>query len=68
MIYEAVLLRLGEEIQTLYWKGSLQETVNLARRIALKCEADQFRVIELPTVARKCAWKRPFPLTTGRDL
>ena len=46
-IYEAVLLRLGEEIQTLYWKGSLQETVNLARRIALKCEADRFRVIEL---------------------
>ena|ERR1700722_13463777 len=47
MIYEAVLFRLGEEIQTLYWKGSLQETANLARRIALKCEADQFRVIEL---------------------
>jgi hypothetical protein len=47
MIYEAVLLRLGEEIRTLYWKGSLQETVNLARRIALKCEADRFRVIEL---------------------
>jgi hypothetical protein len=46
MVYEAVLLRLGEEIKTLYWNGSLQETVNLARRIALNCEADRFRVIE----------------------
>ena len=47
MIYEAVLLRNGEEIQTLYWNGSLQETVNLARTISLKCEADRFRIIEL---------------------
>jgi hypothetical protein len=47
MVYEAVLLRMSEEIQTLYWKGSLQETVNLARTLALKCEADRFRIIEL---------------------
>ena len=48
MMYEAVLLRNGEEIQTLYWNGSLQETVNLARRIAaFKCEADRFRIIEV---------------------
>ena len=47
MIYEAVFLRNGEEIQTLYWDGSFQETVNLARRISFKCEADRFRVIEL---------------------
>ena len=46
MVYGAVLLRNGEEIQTLYWNGSLQETVNLARTIALKCEADRFRIIE----------------------
>jgi hypothetical protein len=46
MVYEAVLLRNGEEIQTLYWNGSLQETVNLARTIAVKCEADRFRIIE----------------------
>jgi hypothetical protein len=47
IVFEAVLLRMGEEIQTLYWNGSLQETVNLARTIALKCEADRFRIIEL---------------------
>ena len=47
MVYEAVFLRDGEEIQTLYWDGSLQETVNLARTISIKCEADRFRVIEL---------------------
>jgi hypothetical protein len=47
MMYEAVLLRNGEEIQTLYWNGSLQVTVNLARTIALKCEADRFRIVEV---------------------
>jgi hypothetical protein len=52
MVYEAVLLRNGEEIQTFYWNGSLQETVNLARAIALKCEADRFRIIEF---AGSCA-------------
>jgi hypothetical protein len=46
MVYEAVLLRNGEEIQTLYWNGSLQETVNLVHTVALKCEADRFRIIE----------------------
>ena len=47
MVYEAVLLRNGEEIQTFFWNGSLQETVTLARTIALKCEADRFRIIEV---------------------
>jgi hypothetical protein len=46
-MYEVVLLRNGEEIQTLYWNGFLQETVNLARTIAVKCEADRFRIIEV---------------------
>jgi hypothetical protein len=46
MVYEAVIQRNGGEIQTLYWNGSLQDTVNLARAIALKCEADRFRIIE----------------------
>ena len=43
MVYEAVLLRNGEEIQTLYWNGSLQETVNLARTIAVKCKSSEKR-------------------------
>ncbi len=46
-MYEAVLLRNGEEIQTFFWNGSLPETVTLARTIALKCEADRFRIIEV---------------------
>lgn len=46
MVYEAILLRNGEKSKPLYWNGSLQETVNLARTIALKCEADRFRIIE----------------------
>ena len=46
MAYEAVLLRDSEEVQTLYWNGSLQETVNLAHTIALKCKADRFRIVE----------------------
>lgn len=46
MNYKAVLLSNDEEIQTLYWSGSLQETVNLARTIALKWEVDRFRITE----------------------
>ena len=46
MAYEAVLLRDSEEVQTLYWNGSLQETENLVRMIAIKCEADRFRIVE----------------------
>ena len=68
MVYGAVLLRNGEEIQTLYWNGSLQETVNLARTIALKCEADRFCIIELADSSAECAWKKPLPLTAGSDL
>jgi hypothetical protein len=67
-VYEAVLLRIGEEIQTLYWNGSLQETVNLARTIAIKCEADLFVLLSTPTAALKCAWKKPLTLTIGSDL
>ena len=57
MVYEAVLLRNGEEIQTLYWSGSLQETINLARVIALKCEADRFRIIEFTDSGAEVAWE-----------
>ena len=47
MVYKVILKRNGGEIETLYWNGSLQETVNLARRIALRCQADRFRIFEL---------------------
>ena len=66
MMYEAVFLRNGEEIRTLYWNGSLQETINLARTIAVKCKADRFRIMRSPTAALKCA-RKPLPLTTGTD-
>jgi transposase len=46
MVYKVVLQRNGQEIVTIYWSGSLEETTNLARTIALKCEADRFRIIE----------------------
>jgi hypothetical protein len=47
MIYNIVVQRKDSEIETLYWKGSLEETINLAREIGIKCEADRFRVTEL---------------------
>jgi hypothetical protein len=46
MVYEVVLQCNGQEIETIYWSGSLEEVINLARTIALKCEADRFRIIE----------------------
>jgi hypothetical protein len=47
MVYKIVVERNYSEIDTLYWSGSLEETINLARKIGVKCEADRFRVIEL---------------------
>jgi hypothetical protein len=46
MVYKIVVQRKDSEIDTLYWNGSLEETINLARKIGVKCEADRFRVIE----------------------
>ena len=36
------------DIETLYWTGSLDETLRLARKIAVECAADAFRIIEFP--------------------
>jgi hypothetical protein len=47
MVYKIIVERNDSEIETLYWSGSLEETINLAREIGIKCEADRFRVIEL---------------------
>jgi hypothetical protein len=46
MVYKIVVQRSDSEIDTLYWNGSLEETINLARKIGVKCEADRFRVVE----------------------
>ena len=47
MVYQIVVQRNDGEIDTLYWSGSLEETISLARAISIKCEADRFRVTEL---------------------
>ena len=47
MVYKIVVQRNDREIDTLYWNGSLEETISLARAISIKCEADRFRVTEL---------------------
>ena len=46
MEYMVVLHRNGREIETLYWSGSLGETVRLARVVAAECNADFFRLVE----------------------
>jgi hypothetical protein len=46
MVYKIVVERNDGEIDTLYWSGSLEETINLARVIGIKCEAHRFHVIE----------------------
>jgi hypothetical protein len=68
MIYEIVLLRIGEEIRRLYWSGSLQETVNLARTIALPCEADRFRIIELADGGAEVRLEEAVSIITGGEF
>jgi hypothetical protein len=59
MSYRVVIQMDGREIGTLYWNGSLEETQRLARQIAIKCEADAFRIFG-PTEAEVGSEKRPF--------
>jgi hypothetical protein len=68
MIYEVVLLRIGEEIRRLYWNGSLQETVNLARTIARTCGADRFRIIELTDSGAEVRLEEAVSLTIGSEF
>ena len=44
--YQVVFRRRGRDIETLYWRGSLAEVRELARDIAHKCGADDFRIFE----------------------
>jgi hypothetical protein len=47
MSYRVVIEKDGQNIQTLYWGGSLQETRRIARKIACKYAADGLRIFEL---------------------
>lgn len=62
MIYKIVVQRNEREIDELYWNGSLEETINLAREIGIKCDADGFRVIELAGCGAEVrSEEAPFP-------
>jgi hypothetical protein len=59
MSYRAVFQKDGRDIGTLYWNGSLEETQRLARQIAIKCDADAFRISDF-TDAEVGLERRPF--------
>jgi hypothetical protein len=44
MSYWVVFQKDGRDIGTLCWNGSLDETHRLARQIAIKTNADRFRI------------------------
>ena len=44
--YQVVLRRGSRDMETLYWKGSLDETKRLARTIALEWNAEMFLIFE----------------------
>jgi hypothetical protein len=45
--FQVVFQREGHDIETLYWAGPLEETRQLAQRIALLGGADAVRIVEL---------------------
>jgi hypothetical protein len=53
--YEVTFRREGHDIEVLYWAGSLEETKELARKIALKGGADDFRIVAFTSDAE--VWK-----------
>jgi hypothetical protein len=46
MLYKVVFQRADREIETLYWNGSLEETISLARSAMFECEFEEFHIIE----------------------
>jgi hypothetical protein len=59
--YQIVFRRNGYEVETLYWAGPLEETQQLARKLALKLDADLFRIIDISgSGAEVCSEQRPF--------
>jgi hypothetical protein len=46
MVYKVVFQRAERVIETLYWDGSLEETISLARSVAFECGFEEFRIIE----------------------
>jgi hypothetical protein len=59
MSYQVVIEKDGQNIQTLYWGGSLEETRRIARKIAGKYAADALRIFELGGL-EICFEQRPF--------
>ena len=59
MSYRVVVQKDGRDIGTLYWNGSLEETQRLARQIAIKYDADAFRIFD-SSDAEVGSEKRPF--------
>ncbi|MBV9287991.1 MAG: hypothetical protein JO288_09225 [Hyphomicrobiales bacterium] len=46
MSYQVVFQQESHDIETLYWRGAMEETRELARSITPKCGADDFRIFE----------------------
>jgi hypothetical protein len=59
MSYRVVIQKDGHDIGTLYWNGSLEETLSLARQIAIKCDADALRISD-SSDAEVDSEERPF--------
>jgi hypothetical protein len=60
--YQVVFQRECHYIETVYWTGSLEETRELARRIAIQLAANDFRIIEFNRDAPEPAVKRGLTL------
>jgi hypothetical protein len=54
-----IVFQVRLDIQTMYWNGSLEETRNLARIAAAKCEADAFQIFDF-TGTELTSEKYPF--------
>lgn len=59
MSYRVVIEKDGENMQTLYWGGSLEEARGIARKLARKSAADVLRIFELGG-AEICFEESPF--------
>ena len=69
VVYKIILHRSGHEDEIIYWSGSRQETINLARKAALKGNIELLSIIEFSSSGVEVFSQRaPFRQNNGSDF
>ena len=69
VVYKIILHRNGHEDEIIYWSGSRQETISLARKAALKGNIELLSIIDFSgSGAEVFSERAPFRQNNGNDF